>query len=328
MSVTRVLTERDVAALLAYEDLIPLMRRTLAAFSSGGATQPVRTTLSAARHGSRLYVMPGYLPDDGALAIKVVSAAHGNAARGLPSHLATLLLLDPESGELLAIMDARLITEMRTAAVSAAAADVLARPGARTLALVGSGVQARSHLNAIARVRPVDRVRVWSPSRERCEAFAREQSARRAIAIDAAPSAEVAVRGADMVVTVTSSVEPVVRGAWLEAGTCVLAVGAGRPEARELDGDALRRSRVFVDSRAAAELESGDVLIAQREGAIGAGHVTGEIGEVFAGRLPGRTSADEITLFKSLGQAVEDAATARHVYDRACASGTGATLRL
>ena len=321
------LDERAVAGLLDHAELIPLMRRTLTEFSSGGALQPVRSTLRIEAHGSACYVMPGYLAASGALAIKVVSVAPANASRGLPNVLGTLLLLDPASGALLAVMDARLITEARTAAVSAAAAQALALPGARDLALIGSGVQARSHLAALALVRNLERVRVWSPSRERREAFARKHAAP-GFTIEAVEDAERTVRGADMVVTATGSAAPVVKGAWLAPGCCVLAVGASRPGARELDGEAMKRAHVFVDSRAAASAEAGDILLAEHEGAIGADHVRGEIGEVFSGTLRGRTAPDQIMLFKSLGQAVEDAATALHVYERARAAGVGLQLAL
>jgi ornithine cyclodeaminase/alanine dehydrogenase-like protein (mu-crystallin family) len=322
------LDERAVASLLRMEDLIPLMRRTLAELSSGAALQPVRSTLPIERHGSTIFVMPGHLTESDALAIKVVSLSPRNAERGLPTHLATLLLLDPATGALLALMDARLITEMRTAAVSAAAADALARRDARTLALLGSGVQARSHLDALRRVRPIERVRVWSPDRGPLESFVRREADRHGLKVEAAADAESAVRGADLIATVTTSAEPVLRGAWLEPGSCVMAVGASRPDARELDGEAVRRARVFVDSRAAAALEAGDLLLAEREGAIDADHVRGEIGEVFGGRVEGRTSERDITLFKSLGQAVEDVAAARRVYDLARSAEIGIEIEV
>ena len=322
------LDERAVASLLRMEDLIPLMRRALGELSSGRGLQPVRATLQIERHGSSIYVMPGHLAESDALAIKVVSHSPGNAGRGLPTHLATLLLLDPASGALLALMDARLITEMRTAAVSAAAADALARRGARTLALLGSGVQAGSHLDALRRVRNLEHVWVWSPNREQRESFARRETERHGLEVEVAPDAERAVRDADLIVTVTTSTAPVLSGAWLKPGACVIAVGASRPETRELDGEAVRRARVFVDSRAAAALEAGDILMAEREGAIPPGHVQGEIGEVFNGQVAGRTSESEITLFKSLGQAVEDAAAARHVYERARAAEVGIEIEV
>jgi ornithine cyclodeaminase len=322
------LNEREVAGLLSMDDLIPLMRSTLADFSSGHAQQPVRAKIPIDRHGSTAYFMPGYVSGSDALAIKIVSLAPGNAQRGLPTHLGAMVLLDAATGAPLALLDARLVTEMRTAAVSAAAADALARREAKTLALIGSGVQAKSHLEALSLVRKLERVRVWSPNAAHREAFAREAVVHGRMPVEAVESAERAVREADVVVTVTLASEPVVRGAWLAEGACVITVGSSSATVRELDGEAVRRARVFVDSRAAASQEAGDLLIAMSEGVIGADHVRGEIGEVFAGRLPGRTSEREITLFKSLGQAVEDAATARLVYERARAAGVGREFEL
>jgi alanine dehydrogenase len=322
-----IIDEQTVASLLRMKDLIPLMRSALAELSSGRARQPVRSVL-ALEDRAALYVMPGYVPVSRAPAVKAVSLAPRNVERGLPTHLATLLLFDPETGALLAMMDGRLVTEMRTAAVSAAAADALVLKGARILAILGSGVQARSHLEALRLVRPIESVRVWSPNRDHREAFAREASSRSGFSIEACSSAEGAVRGAEIVVTVTSSAEPVVRAAWLEPGACVIAVGASRPDAREVEGEVVRRARCFVDSRAAAEVEAGEFILAIREGAIGADHLAGEIGDVFSGRLPGRTSDDEITLFKSLGQAVEDAAAAKLVYDRATAARVGTQVKI
>src|SRR5258706_4205606 len=308
------LNEAAVGALLRMEDLIDLMERTLADFSSGRTVQPVRTVVPIQEHDALMAVMPGYLPGAEALAVKVVTVAPRNDARGLPSHLATVLLLDPETGALLTIMDGRLITEMRTAAVSAAAARALAPPGATVLALLGAGVQARSHLEALRLVRPLERVRVWSPTRERREAFAREQTERWGIPVEAVESAERAVRGAHLVVAATSSRTPVIEGRWLEPGMHLTAVGAARADQRELDTETVRRSSVWVDSLAAARVEAGDLLLAAREGASWDERVRGEIGAVFEGTLAGRRAADEITLFKSLGLAVEDAASARHVW--------------
>ena len=323
-----ILDEHAVAGLIRMGDLVDLMQQALADFSAGRAIQPVRAALPIERHQSILAVMPGYLEGSDALAVKVVSLAPQNAERGIPTHLATILLHNPVTGELIAILDGRLITEMRTAAVSAAAARALARPEARSLAILGSGVQARSHLEALRLVRKVERVRVWSPTPARREAFAREESERWQTPIEVCKTAEAAVRGADLVVTATSSREAVVRGEWLEAGAHVTAVGACRPSWRELDGEAVRRAAVYVDSRAAARVEAGDLLLAASEGAIGENHLRGEIGELFEGRVPGRCTDVEITLFKSLGLAVEDAATALHVYRLARAAGVGVEVEI
>jgi ornithine cyclodeaminase/alanine dehydrogenase-like protein (mu-crystallin family) len=283
------------------EDVIPAMEQALADFSKGEAVQPVRQLVPVAEHGGFLGVMPAYA--GGALGVKLVTLYPRNPDRGLPSHLARILLFKPETGEQLISMDGRLITEVRTAAASAVATKYLARPEASVLAIIGSGVQATSHLEALRLVRRFEEVRVWSP--RNAEAFARRHGVR------AAASAEEAVRDADVVVTATTSETPVLNGEWLSPGAHVNALGAvGRPEWRELDDETLRRcDRVYVDSREAALKESGDV--------IAAGRIFAEVGEVVAGTKPGRESEEEITLFKSLGLAVEDVVTADLVYRKA-----------
>src|SRR5262245_126985 len=295
-----ILDEDAVRSLLSMKELIPVMARALADLSSGRVVQPVRVMVPVAEHEGFLGVMPAYA---GALGAKLVTFFPNN--KGMHTHHALILLFRPETGEPLVTMDGRLITEMRTAAVSAVATQHLARRSASVLAILGSGVQARSHLEAVRLVREIRDVRVWSPRNAR--AFAERHGVR------AATSAEEAVRGADIVVVASTSMTPVLKGEWLSPGAHVNAVGAPRPTWRELDDDALARSRVYVESREAATRESGDV--------IAAGKVLVEIGEVVAGAQPGRKSEDEITLFKSVGVAVEDVATADLVYRKAVQSG-------
>jgi alanine dehydrogenase len=296
-----ILAEDAVRRHLCMEDLIPAMARALADLSAGRVVQPVRTMLPVAEHQGFFAVMPAYA---GALGAKLVTFYPGN--QGIPTHHALILLFRPETGEPLAILDGRLITEMRTAAVSAVATRLLARPDASVLAILGSGVQARSHLEALRLVRGFSDVRVWSP--RNAGAFAERFGVR------AAASAEQAVRGADVVVVATAARTPVLFGEWLSPGTHVNAVGAVRPDWRELDDEAVRRARLYVESREAASREAGDV--------IAAGEVFAEIGEVVAGTRPGRQSAEEVTLFKSVGVAVEDVVAADLVY-RAAREGTG-----
>jgi alanine dehydrogenase len=291
------LDESALVRLLRMEEVIPAMERALSDFSSGTVVQPVRTMLPVAEHGGFLGLMPAYTGS--ALGTKLVAFYPHNTE--VPTHHATILLFKPETGEPLATMDGRLITEVRTAAVSAVATEHLARSDASVLAIIGSGVQARSHLEALRLVREFRDVRVWSP--RRAVAFAEEHGVR------AAASVEEAVRGADVVVTATTSPTPVLLGEWLSPGTHINAVGAPRPDWRELDDEVLRRAKVYVDSREAAMKESGDV--------IAAGEVFAEIGEVAAGTKPGRQSEEEVTLFKSLGLAVEDVATAELVHRKA-----------
>jgi alanine dehydrogenase len=284
------LDEAAVGDLLDPAELIPVMERALAAFSSGAVVQPTRVMLPVAEHGGFLGLMPAYTGT--ALGAKLVAFYPDN--RDVPTHHATILLFEPKTGEPLVSLDGRLVTEVRTAAVSAVATQHLARADAATLAILGAGVQARSHLAALRLVREFREVRVWSP--RHAGEFARE------FGITAAPSAEAAVRGADVVVTATTSRSPVLLGEWLSPGAHINAVGAARPDWRELDDEVMRRSRLYVDSREAAQKESGDV--------IAGGEIVGELGEVVTGAAPGRSSPDDVTLFKSLGLAVEDVATA------------------
>jgi alanine dehydrogenase len=295
-----ILDERAVHDLLSMEELIPAMATAMADLSSGKVVQPGRVMLPVADHQGFLGLMPAY---GSALGAKLVAFYPNN--QGIPSHHAVILLFKPETGEPLVTMDGRLITEMRTAAVSAVATRLLARPEASVLGILGSGVQARSHLAAMRLVRTIRDVRVWSP--RNAPAFAKEFGVR------AVASAEEAVRGADIVVVATSSQTPVLSGAWLAPGTHINAVGAPRPTWRELDDEALRKARLYVEQREAATLESGDVIFS--------GKIFAEIGEVVAGGKPGRQSPDEITLYKSVGVAVQDVVSADLVYRKALAAG-------
>jgi ornithine cyclodeaminase/alanine dehydrogenase-like protein (mu-crystallin family) len=297
------LDEAAVGSLLRMEEVVPAMERALADFSSGKVVQPTRVMVPVAEHGGFLGLMPAYT--GASLGVKLVAFYPQN--QGIPTHHATILLFKPETGEPLVNMDGRLITEVRTAAVSAVATKYLARPGASVLALIGSGVQARSHLEALRLVCRFEDVRVWSP--RHAENFARQFEGVRATS-----SAEEAVRGADVIVTATTSKVPVLFGEWLSPGAHINAVGAPRPDWRELDDEVLRRARVYVDSREAAFKESGDV--------IAAGRIFAEVGELVTGAKPGRRSAKDVTLFKSLGLAVEDVATADLVYGKAVNTGS------
>lgn len=305
------------------DDLIEAMQAALAQFSGGVVQQPLRTVIEIGAQKAFFGVMPAFIPEPAALGTKLVTVFGSNAAEGLPTHQAAIVLLDPRTGELLALLDGRYITEARTAAVSAVSTRWLAREDAATLAILGTGVQARSHLEALGRVRPLQDVRVWSPNGERRETFVREMQPHTAARITASGSARDAVEGADVVVLATASREPVVRGAWIAGGTHVCAVGACRPDQRETDTDLMRRARLFVDSRTAALAESGDILLPIAEGAFGAAHIAGELGELISGRVPGRASAADVTLFKSLGMAVEDIAAAHMAYTRAAERGLG-----
>ena len=289
------LNEEQVRQHLRIEDLIPTMEKALIDFSSGKVTQPVRSVIKVDPPGGFYGMMPALSPEG--LGQKIVTFYPPNAGKGIPTHMALIVLNDPQTGAPLAVMDGRLITEMRTPAVSAAATKLLASKDAKVLAILGSGVQAQSHTEALRLVRNFEEVRVWSPTREHAEKFAKEIGAN-------ATSAEEAVRGADVVVTATNSKTPVLHGAWLKAGCHVNAVGACRPDWRELD-DEVMSNVVFVDSREAAMKESGDVILSGAK-------IYAELGEALAGKVPQRTN--ETTLFKSLGMAVEDIAAGMLVY--------------
>ncbi|HEY7501905.1 MAG TPA: ornithine cyclodeaminase family protein [Vicinamibacterales bacterium] len=317
------LTERDVRLLLSMDDLIDTMHAALSEFSSARVQQPLRTVLEIGEHHAFFGVMPAYIPKSGALGTKLVTVYHGNLAVGLPSHLATIVLLDSTTGELLSIMDGRYITEARTAAVSAVSARLLAREDAGVLAIVGSGVQARSHLRAFSRVRTLRDVRVWSPREGRRAAFAQEMGHEVGAPIRPVRSAKEAVAGADLVVLATSSREPVVESDWIADGAHIAAVGACRPDQREMDAALVGRARVFVDSRTGALAEAGDLVLAIRDGTFDAQRIAGEIGELAAGAVPGRRTAGDVTLFKSLGMAVEDVAAAHLAFLRATERGLG-----
>jgi alanine dehydrogenase len=322
-----VLTESDVRQLLQMPALIDTMEIALRAYSAGDVAQPVRTVLQVGDRMAFFGVMPAYQPDPPALGTKLVTVCPANASKGLPTHLATILLMEPTTGELVAVLDGRYITEARTAAVSAAATRALARPEASVLALLGSGVQAQSHLEALSLVRPLSEVRVWSPTAERREAFAarhREAAPR----VVACRSARDAVAGADLIVTATASPRPVLESAWVADGAHICAVGACRPDMREIDTELVRRAQVYVDSRAGALGEAGDLLIPIEENRWTADRIVGELGELLAGRISGRRSPADVTLFESLGMAVEDVAAADLAYRRAAEIGLGRGLVL
>lgn len=298
----RTLNDSEIARVLDYEHLIPAMERALAAFSAGEVIQPVRTVITVEPGQRFLGVMPAVMPES--MGAKLVCFYPKNAATGLPTHLATIVLFESETGRPVAFLDGTRITEMRTAAVSAAVTRHLAPKDARVLALLGSGVQAHAHLEALRHVCRLDEVRVWSRNTDHARQFATRHGAR-------AMEAEAAVRGADVIVTATSSPDAVLRGAWLKPGAHVNVVGACLPAWRELDDEAMRGSVLIVDSREAAQRESGDVILSRAP-------IFAEAGEIFAGI---RTVAREsTTVFKSLGLAVEDVATARLVYEAVAAT--------
>ena len=314
---TLVLSQHEIPALLPMPALIDAMSGAFRALASGDAQLPLRSVQPLTGDRGWFAVMPAQLAGDfGLKAIAVVPANEGGPH---DSHPGAVLLFDPATGRLIGIMDASAITALRTAAVSGLATRLLARPGASTLALLGAGTQARTHLLAMAAVRPLSEVRVWSRRAAAVDAFMAWADGR--WPLTNAPSAREAVLGAEIVCTVTSAKTPVLEGAWLAPGAHVNAVGASLRTARELDAEAVRRARVFVDRAESALAESGDLLMARDEGAWD-GTMT-ELADLVTGSAAGRMDDREITLFESLGLAIEDLAAARALYERARETGAG-----
>jgi ornithine cyclodeaminase/alanine dehydrogenase-like protein (mu-crystallin family) len=319
-----VLTGAQVRQLLTPRECAAAMREALTALARGEAYQVLRTVVRPPGTPSMMAVMPSYAAGDDAIyAVKVVCVFHSNPALGLDAHQGAVLLCSGQTGEAVALASGSAITEIRTAAVSAVATDLLARQDATALAVIGTGVQARAHVLAIAEVRPLREVRVAGRTPERARQFAAGMAKQVDVAVTACASAEEAVAGAAIVVTATNSAQPVLRREWLSPGTHINAVGSSIPDAREVDTATMAAAELFVDRRESALNEAGDYLFAAREGAIGPGHIRAELGELLTASAPGRSGPAAITLFKSLGLAVEDLFAARHVYDKARRLGAG-----
>ena len=325
MSELLVLAHDDVKQLLPMEDCIELMAGVLADLARGSVWQPLRFVVRPPDEPSLMGLMPAHRSEpQPAYSLKVICIFPGNPARGIDAHQGGVLLFDGETGAPRALLDASAVTEIRTAAVSAVATRLLAREDAQELAILGSGVQAHSHLEAMANVRTFTRARVWSRTAAHARAFAAEAPA--PFPVEAVPSAEEAIRGADVVVTATSSREPVVEREWLAPGAHVNAVGSSIPTARELDADTVAAAALFADARESMVNEGGDYLFAVREAGVGPDHIRAELGEILIGAREGRRSTDELTVFKSLGLAAEDLAAAELVYSRARETGRGAAV--
>ncbi|HVP48864.1 MAG TPA: ornithine cyclodeaminase family protein [Bryobacteraceae bacterium] len=321
-----ILAESEVRALVAVADLVDVMERALASFSSGQVTQPVRASVDT--HHAFFGVMPAYVGAPPALGAKLVTVFSTNGAKGLPALYASIVLLDPETGALAAIMDGRYITAARTAAVSAVAVRHLSPSDAQVLAILGSGVQARSHVEALSRIRSCLEIRAWSPTPEHLARFVSDAHALAEPPVHAAATAEKTVRDADVIVLATSSSIPVLQSDWVSPGALVISLGAYQPHMREMDPALTARARVIVDSRAAALVEAGDIVQGIREGLFTQAHIAGELGEVVLGRVPGRCAEHEVLIFKSLGMAVEDVAAAQLAYTRAVERRIGREISL
>jgi ornithine cyclodeaminase len=310
--------------LLPMAECIPLMAEALISFAEGKSRQPVRTIFRPPEARGLMGLMPSYRSEPRPVfGLKAICVFPGNTAKGKDAHQGAVLLFSAETGEPLAIENASAITAIRTAAVSAVASDLLARKDAGVLAIIGAGIQGRAHLEAISRVRKLTNVRIADKEIGRAEKLAEEARSRYSFPVAAMKSVESAVREADMVITVTNSSEPIIRREWVADGTTISAVGACTPTTREIDSRTVAASKLFVDNRAAILQESGDYLLALKEGAIGPDHIQGEIGELLIGAKPGRTTDKEIVLFKSLGLAVEDLAAAEYAYRKARETNRG-----
>jgi alanine dehydrogenase len=323
-----VLNQDEVRELLPMGECIDVMEAAMASLARGEVLLPLRQITWLPDGHSALATMPAYAGHLGAVGVKVITVFPGNEGTDLDAHQGAVLLFEAERGQPLLLCDATEVTAIRTAAVSGVATKHLAREDAGDLAILGSGTQAKTHLEAMLAVRDLQRVRVWSRNQANARDFADREGVARSVPIEVTPTAEEAIRGADLVCTTTSAREPVLRGEWLAPGTHVNAVGFSGPTGREVDTATVARAHLYVDRRESAVSEKGDVVIPIGEGAIGKDHIVGELGEVLIGKAPGRSSPEEITLFESAGLAVEDLAAAHHLYERAKEKGIGTRVEL
>lgn len=309
----RFIDGEEIRQRLTYERCIPIVREAMIAFSIGETRQLLRAVLPL--QADRLFgVMPGALAPNGGFGAKLISVYPENFSNGLPSHQGVVVLFDPDSGAPVCILDAGQITAIRTAAASAVATDALARPDARSLAILGYGEQAATHIRAIAQVRALTAVRVWGRSPERAAAFAKRMAAETSLAVTSAADVPEAISEADIVCTVTAATQPILLGDWLRPGMHLNLVGSGHNGPVEVDHAVVIRSRFIADSREGVLAQGAEFLAAKAAGLVGDDHIAGEIGEVLAGRLEGRRSAGEITAYKSLGHIVQDLASAWALY--------------
>ncbi|MDZ7361949.1 MAG: ornithine cyclodeaminase family protein [candidate division KSB1 bacterium] len=323
-----IVNQSEVAEWLPMHECIEVMAEAFKMLAAGKTILPLRPIMWLPERFGALGMMPAYMQDLNAMGLKVLTIFPGNHGTSYDSHQGAVLLFEAKHGCLLAIMDATEITAIRTAAVSGLATKLLAREDAGDLAILGAGTQARTHLEAMRLARKITRVRVWSRNADHAKKFAARESQRFNINIETRPTAKEAVIGADIICTTTAAAEPVVSGEWLKAGAHLNAVGAFTPLTRELDTAAMLKSRLFVDRRESALNEAGDFIIPKTEGALDDSHIRGEIGEILLGQIAGRTSPDEITLFKSLGLAIEDLASAQHIYTKMLEKGAGTWVEL
>ena len=323
-----VISENEVRGLLDLDELISALEQAHIQFSAGKVVMPVRLVVPLPEIHGRITSMPAFMSEGRALGIKIISYFRDNPKEGLPPILATISLYSAESGKLLVLMDGVYVTAIRTACASAMATKALARPETPVLGILGAGTQARTHIRALSRVRSIERVLIWSPSRLNAIYVKEELEDEMGFPVQPQESAEAVVRESDILTAVTDAAEPILDAGWLKPGVHINAVGSHRPENREMGGDTVKRATVIVDSLDAINTECGDILLAVEEGSIAPDHVRGEIGEVLAGAKPGRTGDDEITMYKSVGIAAQDVAAASLVYRRALEQGVGTEVEM
>jgi ornithine cyclodeaminase/alanine dehydrogenase-like protein (mu-crystallin family) len=325
-----VMSGPDVHALLSYSECVAAMCDALTALASGQAQQPLRTIVAPDGAAGLMALMPSYLAAergaDATYGLKAICITPANPAAGLDTHQGVVLLSSGATGEPLALLNASAVTEIRTAAVSVVATDLLARPEADQLAVIGTGVQARAHVRALDDARELSEIRIAGRDQARAELFAASFAGQANAPVKACASAREAAAGAGIIVTATSSAQPVLERDWIAPGTHINAVGACLPHQRELDTATVAAAVLFADRRDSLLAESGDYVLAAAEGAVTPDRIRAELGELLLGTATGRESADEITVFESLGLAVEDLAAARRVYELAAEAGAGTRI--
>ncbi|MCX5654803.1 MAG: hypothetical protein NTY65_09175 [Planctomycetota bacterium] len=324
----RFLSAADVVRALPMKDAVEAMREAFRQLSTGQAVMPPRTQIETSDPPGDALFMPSYIPDARRLGVKIVTLFGGNAALGLPRLQALMAVLDAATGSFLAVMDGTSLTAIRTGAASGVATDLLARPDAAVAAVFGAGPQARTQLAGICAVRTIRRARIFDVSAERARAIAREMAEEFGFHVEAAASPSEAMAGADVVCTATTASEPVFADGDVAPGTHINAIGSYKPWVSEIPAETVRRARVVVDHLPAALAEAGDLIIPMKQGLIGKCHVYAELGEILAGVKKGRESPNEITLFKSVGVAVQDLAAADMALAGAQRLGLGIELRL
>jgi len=311
-----IVNHHEVNKWLPMGECMDVMAQTLIMLSRGRTVNPLRHAMWLPDKTGLIGMMPAYLGDTEVMGLKAISVFPGNHPTDFDSHQGTVMLFETKNGRLLAMMDASKITAIRTAAVSGVATRLLAREDASDLAILGSGVQAATHLEAMQVARKITGVRVWSQHFDHAKKFAIQASAGHSIPISAFDTVQEAVNGADIICTVTSATEPILQGDWISPGTHINAVGSSVAFSRELDTAAVVNAKLFVDRKESALAEAGDFIFPQKEGVIGDSHIRGEIGDILLGKTGGRTAPEEITLFKSLGLAAEDVASAHYIYQK------------